>query len=316
MEPAAQADDIEVIPLRPNIGAEIRGVDMAAGISGAQAAQIRDALNTHELLVFRGQDITADQQMAFAGHFGDLSIHPFSPNLPDKPELIVLNNSGDNPPLSTDVWHSDETFRKAPPMGTILCAKLLPPIGGDTLFASMTSAFEGLSDRMQQLISGLEAVHDFKPFRALFPDTPEGREALLDLENRFPKTDHPIVRIHPETKKKVLFVNPQFTLRIKGMKEDESQAILNFLFQQAKTPEYQYRLDWAVGTVAFWDNRSTQHYATHDYLPHRRTMERVTIRGDAVYGLVDKPAGAAANAATDADKSDGGVVREFLRAKS
>lgn len=313
MQPHASQPSIEVIPLRPNIGAEISGINIAQGIGSADAAKIRDALNHHEVLVFRDQDITAEQQMDFAGQFGDLSIHPFSPNLPDKPELIILDNSGDNPPLSTDVWHSDETFRKAPPLGTVLCAKILPPIGGDTLFASMTSAFEGLSDRMQQMISGLEAVHDFKPFRSLFPDTPDGRAALLDLENDFPKTDHPIVRIHPETNKRVLFVNPQFTIRIKGMSEDESQTILSFLFRQAHIPEYQYRLDWEVGTVAFWDNRSTQHYATHDYLPHHRMMERITIGGDEVFGLVDGVDGNGDRSDTAKKEFDGGVVRQFAR---
>ncbi len=312
MDGNVDAAGLQVVRLRPNIGAEIRGTGLAAGITAAQAAAIRAALNDHEVVILRDQHITADQQMAFARHFGELSIHPFSPNLPDKPALIVLDNSGDNPPFSTDVWHTDESFRKAPPMATILCAKVLPPLGGDTLFASMTSAFEGLSDRMQQLISGLEAVHDFKPFRALFPDTPEGRRALRDMEDAFPGTAHPIVRIHPETKRRVLFVNPQFTIGIKGMKEEESRTILDFLFRQACVPEYQFRLEWAVGTMAFWDNRSAQHYATHDYLPHRRTMQRVTIKGDPVVGLVDGTVRTADRSA-DAARNDGGVVRQFAR---
>jgi len=303
---------VEIAQLKPNIGAEVRGFNIATDVSDETVATIREALNIHEVLFFRDQDINADQQMAFAGRFGRLSIHPFSPNLPDKPELIVLDNSGDNPPLSTDVWHSDETFRKAPPLGTMLCAKELPPLGGDTMFASMTSAFDGLSDRMQHFISGLEAVHDFKPFRNLFPETPEGRKALMELENDFPKTTHPVVRLHPETGRKVLWVNPQFTIRIKGMKEDESHAILQFLFRQAHTPEYQIRMEWQVGTVAFWDNRSTQHYAIHDYLPHRRRMERVTIAGDEVVGLVDG-AGDASDRSSDADADRGGVVRQFAR---
>ncbi len=309
---AAGSAGLETVRLRPNIGAEIRGADLAAGITAAQAAAVRAALNAHEVLVFRDEPVTAEQQMAFGRHFGELSIHPFSPNLPDRPELILLDNSGDNPPLSTDVWHSDETFRKAPPMATILCAQVLPPLGGDTLFASMTSAYEGLSDRMQAFVSGLEAIHDFKPFRALFPDTPDGRRALLELEDRFPKTAHPVVRIHPETGRRVLFVNPQFTVAIKGMKEDESRAILDFLFRQAQIPEYQFRLEWAVGTVAVWDNRAVQHYATHDYLPHRRTMQRVTVKGDPVFGPVDESA-AAPDRAADAARNEGGVVRQFAR---
>ena len=135
---------------------------------------------------------------------------------------------------------------------------------------------------------------------------------MLELENDWPKTAHPIVRIHPETNRKVLFVNPQFTIGIKGMKEEESRTILDFLFRQARVPEYQFRLEWAVGTIAFWDNRSVQHYATHDYLPHRRTMERVTLKGDPVFGLVDETVPEAGRSA-DAARNDGGVVRQFTR---
>ncbi len=158
-------------------------------------------------------------------------------------------------------------------------------IGGDTVFASMSAAFEGLSGRMQQFISGLEAIHDIKPFRSLFSDTEEDRKDLQRFELLYPPRVHPVVRVHPASGRKVLFVNPQFTVAIKDMDERESRSLLDTLFHQALIPEYQFRLHWAPHTIAMWDNRSTQHYAVHDYYPQRRVMERVTIRGGPVIGV-------------------------------
>ena len=153
------------------------------------------------------------------------------------------------------------------------------------MFPSMSAAFDGLSDRMQQFISGLEAIHDLKPFRALFGDSEEDRKNLQHFELLYPPRVHPVVRIHPVSGRKVLFVNPQFTIAIKGMDERESRSLLDLLFQQALVPEYQFRHHWAPHTIAMWDNRSTQHYAVNDYYPQRRYMERVTIRGGPVTGV-------------------------------
>ena len=217
--------------------------------------------------------------MTFGRYFGELSVHPFSTSTEDNPELIVYDNKEGNPPAPTDVWHTDETFREAPPMGTILCSKIIPGIGGDTAFASMSAIYDSLSDRMQSLLSGLEAVHDFKPFRSLFPDTPDGIEKMRKAEDRYPAVTHPVVTVHPVTGRKVLFVNPQFTLFIKGMAEDESRAILDLLYRKTLVHEYHYRHRWQPDMVVFWDNRSAQHSALHDYYPQRRLMERVTIKG-------------------------------------
>jgi taurine dioxygenase len=170
-------------------------------------------------------------------------------------------------------------------MATVLVAKEVPALGGDTMFASMTAAFEGLSERMRGFVSGLEAIHDLKPFRALFGGSEEDRRKLQQFELLYPPQVHPVVRIHPVSGRKVLFVNPQFTIAIKDMDERESRALLDQLFQQALIPEYQFRLRWAPHTVAMWDNRATQHYAIHDYYPQRRYMERVTIRGGPVTGV-------------------------------
>jgi alpha-ketoglutarate-dependent taurine dioxygenase len=223
--------------------------------------------------------------MAFGARFGELSVHPFSPNLEDKPEVIVLDYSADHPAARTDVWHADETFRANPPMATMLRARVVPERGGDTCFASMTAAYRGLSERMQRHIHGLEALHDFKPFRSLFDNTPEHRRKLRVLEDQFPNPWHPVVRVHPVSGRRAIYVNPQFTLRIRGLKDDESGALLGFLYAQASVPEYQLRVKWEVDTVVMWDNRSVQHYAPHDYYPQRRTMERVTITGDVPVGV-------------------------------
>ncbi len=269
------------------LAAEISGVDLAGPVDDDTIAAVTGALVEHGLIIFRDQNIATEQQIAFGRRFGELTLHPFAPNSEESPELIVFDNDENNPPWGTDVWHSDETFRAEPPMGTILRARISPKIGGDTVFASMSAAYEGLSDRMQQHISGMEAVHDFKPFRQLFESDPDSRDELRYFEEKYPRAIHPVVRKHPVSGRKVLFVNPQFTIAIKGMDERESRTLLDILCHQAEIPEFQYRLHWRPDTIAFWDNRSVQHYAVHDFFPQRRNMERVTIKGD-------RPVGAAA----------------------
>ena len=278
----------QVRQINGNIGAEIHAVDLGKRLTQAQFRVVHDALVRHQVLVFREQNMTLDAQIAFARRFGELSVHPFSPNLAHKPEVIVLDYSADNPPALTDCWHADETFREVPPLGTILRARVVPEVGGDTLFCSMTAAYHGLSERMKQYVHGLEAVHDFKPFRTLFANTNEDRGRLREIEDRFPNPLHPVVRVHPVSGRRVLNVNPQFTVCIAGLKEDESRTVLEFLFRQAHTPEYQLRVRWQPDTVVMWDNRSVQHYAPHDYYPRRRTMERVTVAGDAVAGVTGR----------------------------
>ena len=268
-----------------NLGAEISGVDLTKPLSDAEFAVIQDALVEHELIIFRDQDISSDDLMLFGRRFGELTVHPFAPSDGETLELIKFQNDENHAPFGTDVWHSDETFRAEPPMATILCAKEVPRVGGDTMYASMTAAFEGLSDRMQQFISGLEAIHDIKPFRPLFGDSEQDRKQLQHFETLYPLRVHPVVRVHPVSGRKVLFVNPQFTIAIKDMDERESRVLLDTLFQQALIPEFQFRHRWAPHTIAMWDNRSTQHYAIHDYYPQRRFMERVTIRGGPVTGV-------------------------------
>jgi taurine dioxygenase len=281
----SSSPDFEIVRLGGNIGAEIRGLDLRKPLSTAQFDALQAAFVRHEVLVFRDQDITLDEQMEFGRRFGELSIHPFSPNLDDKREVIVLDYSADNPPALTDQWHADETFRIAPPALTILRAKVVPAYGGDTLFASMTAAYTGLSERMKQYIHGLEAIHDFKPWRHLFTSSEAHQAKLREIEREYPNPSHPVVRVHPITGRRVLNVNAQFTVKIKGLKEDESQMILNYLYSRAQIPEYQLRVKWEPHTIVMWDNRSTHHYAPHDYYPQRRTMNRVTVTGDEVRGV-------------------------------
>jgi taurine dioxygenase len=269
-----------------HLGAEITGVDLRKPLPDAQFKAVEQALVENELIIFRDQDISAEHLLAFGRRFNELTVHPFAPNEgKNAPELIKFRNDETTPPFGTDVWHSDETFRAEPPMATILVAKEVPAVGGDTMFVSMSAAYEGLSDRMQQLISGLEGIHDMKPFRPLFGKSEEERKKLQHFELMYPPQLHPVVRIHPVSGKKVLFVNPQFTVGINGMEEHESRALLDLLFRQASVPEYQFRHHWRPHTIAMWDNRSTQHYAVHDYYPQRRYMERVTIRGGPVQGV-------------------------------
>jgi taurine dioxygenase len=268
-----------------HLGAEVTGLDLRKPMSDEVRDAVADALAENELLIFRNQDISSQNLIDFGGRFGELTVHPFAPRDKDVSVLIKFRNDETNPPFRTDVWHSDETFRKEPPKATVLVAKEVPAIGGDTMFASMAAAFDGLSDRMQNFISGLEAVHDFKPFRELFDDSEEDRKNVMRWEALYPPAVHPVVRVHPATGRKVLFVNPQFTVAIKNMDERESKALLEILFQQATVPEYQFRHHWAPHTLIMWDNRSTQHYAVNDYFPQRRYMERVTIKGGPVEGV-------------------------------
>ena len=231
------------------------------------------------MLVLRDQHLTTEQHVRISRMFGDLEVHPMRPQ-GEFPEILVLDNHKDNPVLSTDVWHSDTTFRKNPTKYTILRCEIMPELGGDTLWANMEAAYEGLSEIFRGMIAGLRAVHDFQNFRVLFKNTAEDRAKLHRMEDMFPNPSHPVVRTHPVTRRKSIYVNPQFTLRIEGMEPAESRAILDVLCAQARVPEYQFRLRWAPGTIVFWDNRSTKHYAANDYYPARRRMERTAVVGD------------------------------------
>ena len=287
-EPSSHYSRFEIEPLGAYFSAQVSGVDLSKQLDDETVAELQSAFVENEVLVFRNQVISTEDQIRFGKLFGELTVHPFAPSSGDRPEVIVFDNKEDNPPYGTDVWHSDETFRECPPQATCLRALQVPQVGGDTIFASMTAAYEGLSDRKKNLISGLEAVHDIKPFKKLFANDEAGRKQLQQYEMQFPPISHPIVRTHPVTARKSLFVNPQFTLYVKNMDENESRSLLLELFDLVKVPEYQYRHHWYDDTVVLWDNRSVQHYAVHDYWPKRRHMERITIGGDKPFSAQEK----------------------------
>lgn len=273
------AAPFQVRRLGASLGAEILGVDLKAPMDDDAFAAFEAALVEHKVLAVRDQFLTTEQHVAFSRRFGELEVHPMRPQ-GKFPEILVLDNHKDNPVLSTDVWHSDTTFRKTPTKYTILRCEIMPEFGGDTLWANMEAAYEGLSETFRTMISGLRAVHDFQNFRVLFKNTEEDRIKLHRMEDMFPNPSHPVVRTHPVTGRKSIYVNPQFTLRVEGLEPAESRAILDLLFAQARVPEYQFRIRWTPGTIVFWDNRSTQHYAANDYYPQRRRMERTAVVGD------------------------------------
>jgi len=273
------AAPFQVRRLGASLGAEILGVDLKAPMDDDAFAAFEAALVEHKVLAVRDQFLTTEQHVAFSRRFGELEVHPMRPQ-GQFPEILVLDNHKDNPVLSTDVWHSDTTFRKTPTKYTILRCEIMPELGGDTLWANMEAAHDGLSDTFRGMIAGLRAVHDFQNFRVLFKNTEEDRIKLHRMEDMFPNPSHPVLRTHPVTGRKSIYVNPQFTLRIEGLEPTESRAILDVLFAQARVPEYQFRIRWTPGTIVFWDNRSTQHYAANDYYPQRRRMERTAVVGD------------------------------------
>ncbi len=267
----------EARPLSPSIGAELHGLDLAEDLSDEAVAEVRRALLAYKVIFFRGQTISRARHIAFARRFGPLEIHPATPKDQPDPEVLRIVH-GPNSRGVENNWHSDVTWRPEPSLGSILRAIELPPVGGDTLFADMTAAFENLSPEMRRWIVGLTAVHDIARVFAK-----RLGKSVEELHAKFPPSEHPVVRTHPETGAPVLYVNVGFTSHIKGLSPKESDWLLQHLYAQAAIPEYQCRFVWAPGSIAFWDNRACQHYAASDYYPQVRIMERVTIAGDRPY---------------------------------
>lgn len=265
---------VAVAPMTPSIGAEISGVDLSQTLDDETIAEIRGALLAHKVIFFRDQDITRAQHIAFARRFGDLEIHPATPVDQSDREVLHIAH-GPKSKGRENNWHSDVTWRAEPSLGSILRAIELPPVGGDTLFADMAAAFRGLSPAMQEWLRSLSAVHDIARVfaRRLGKDAEE-------LHAKYPPQVHPVIRTHPETGEQAIYVNTGFTSHIEGLSAKESDWLLQHLYAQAALPEYQCRLRWRPGSIAFWDNRAAQHYAASDYFPAVRKMERVTIAGD------------------------------------
>jgi taurine dioxygenase len=272
---------MEIRPLTGAIGAEISGIDLGQA-STDELAGVRTALNEYEVIFFRDQAISPAQQKALALSFGPLQSHPAYNCVAGFPEITILESTAERP-TKIEAWHTDMTFRQHPPMVTILKADVVPQAGGDTLWSSMSAAYEALSPTMQSLLLELTAVHDFSLGFAESLAEPGGRERLADAVANNPPVRHPVIRTHPETGKKVIFVNSLFTSHIEGLSSRESRALLDFLFEHVTTPEFTCRFQWRSNSLAIWDNRSTQHKPINDYFPAHRRLHRITVDGDKPY---------------------------------
>ncbi len=268
--------------LSPVIGTEVLDIDMGAEHDADTVAFFAQLLVDRKVLFFREQNISVEQHIAFARLFGDLEVHPFTPNDATFPEVIHLDNGPDNKP-SINVWHSDVTWRDQPSLGSILRARVVPEVGGDTLFANMEAAYDGLSEALKERLDGMIAIHDNQNFLNAMRKRGASEEDIAARAKQFPPSRHPVVRTHPISGRKSLYVNRAFTRSIEGLDEHASQTLLETLFNAAWIPDYQCRFRWQPDSFAFWDNRGAQHYAAADYFPAVRKMERVTIIGDKPY---------------------------------
>jgi taurine dioxygenase len=273
-------DPIEVRRLAGGCGAELHGVDLAGPLDDETVATIRRALLDHLVIFFRDQTLSLDQYLGFARRFGPPVEYPFVKGLDGYPEIITVAKYEHETVNFGGIWHSDTTYLEEPPLGSMLLAREVPPVGGDTLFANQYAAFEALSDGMRRLLDGLVAVNS-----SARADASKTREDRIRSDpnakgERAYEAEHPVVRTHPETGRKALFVNVAHTTRFVGMTEAESAPILDFLFRHQIKPEFTCRFRWEVGSLAFWDNRAAQHYPINDYHGQRRVMHRITLGGD------------------------------------
>lgn len=268
-----------VQPLTPALGAQINHIDLSLPLSNQDKEFITESLSKYKVLFFRKQNITPQQQVDFTANFGNLHIHPIFPSVPNHPELIVLDTQL-NDLRDNALWHSDVSFIKNPPFGAVLLARQVPEYGGDTLWANVEKAYEDLSSSLKTFLETLTATHEFaKSFpTSRFGITDENFQKLEQTKQNNPPMTHPVIRNIPETGKKVLYVNEGFTTKINELTDKESQLLLDYLFQHISKPEYTIRWHWQAGDVAFWDNRTTQHYAVYDYdKTVHRIMNRATI---------------------------------------
>jgi taurine dioxygenase len=275
----AEALGLTIEPLSPHIGATIHGIDLSKPVSDELAAAVRAALVDRKVLFFRDQDITTQQHLEFGRKFGELEVHPFGKQNAEYPEVLAIEHDKDNKGRE-NLWHSDVTWRLEPSLGSILRAREVPANGGDTLFANMEMAYDELPDDFKEKLDGAVAVHDFVNFRHGLRKKGLSEEEIEVYNKRYPNPHHPVIRTHPESGRKSIYVNFAFTQYIEGWDRTESDAMLQFLYSRAAIPEYQCRFSWENNSIAFWDNRSSQHYAVSDYWPAVRRMERVTVIGD------------------------------------
>ena len=268
---------IQAQPFGPALGAEVRRIDLADGLDAATYLEVRHALLEFQVLFFKGQTaIPPETQVRIGKMFGELHRHPAAPEMPGQPEIFVIHVHRDSKIANGEFWHSDVSCDEEPPLGTILQIHLLPESGGDTMFVNMYAAYDALSDPLRQTLSDLTARHESEHvYRGRYSD-----RGVDDEGQTYPASTHPVVRTHPETGRKALYVNRAFTTRINELKQAEGDALLKSLFDHCEQAEFQIRFRWETNDVAFWDNRCTMHRAIWDYWPHERRGNRVSIKGD------------------------------------
>ena len=273
---------IEVVPISREVGAEISGVDIAAGISEKQFAEVRQAFIDYGVIFFHDQELSPDQHIEFARRWGEINVNRFFQPVKSHPIIAEVRKDPDQETNIGAAWHTDHSYDQVPALGSILLAREVPETGGDTLFASMALAFEALSEGLKQTLRGLNALHSSRHvFGAAARPTSddENRGRLGNQELATQDAVHPVVLRHPRTGREGLYVNPDFTIGIEGWRDDESKPFLDMLYRQAERPEFTCRFRWHEGSIAFWDNLATWHYALNDYPGQRRLMHRITLEG-------------------------------------
>jgi taurine dioxygenase len=272
---------LDTEPISGVLGAMVNGVDLSQDLSDETIHALRTAFVDHQVLFFRDQNLDAEQQMEFGKRFGELDQHPFVYGTDDHPEVLDVVTMADDTVNFGGGWHTDVTFLPEPDLGSILYAVDVPPAGGDTLFASQHAAYEALSDTMKSMLDGLVAVHSAgSQYQTGGMSTKSKAMRTRNADLAVNEVEHPVVRTHPENARKGLYVNRAFTTRIRGLRKNESDALLDFLFDHAVHERFTCRFRWQPGSLAMWDNRSVQHFALHDYAGQRRQMRRITICGD------------------------------------
>ena len=262
------------------LGAYVSGATLAdVARDDALFSEVHALVLEHEVLFFRDQRVTPADFQGFARRFGEVLGHPAYPTVPGADDVQILESTRDRP-SKIEMWHSDMTFSEAPPAFTLLHAQIIPEYGGDTLWASTTSAYDALSDPMQELLDGLVAAHDFRHGFQESLQEPGGESRLAEAVAENPPVSHPLIRTHPDTGKKSIYVNALFTTCIEDLTSHESHELLHYLYEHVTTEEFTVRLSWQPYTVAIWDNRSTQHKPINDFFPQHRMLHRVTIIGD------------------------------------
>ena len=270
-----QYEHITVTPKGVTLGAEISGVRLSGDLPDEVIAEIRRAWLDYKVVYVRDQDISSTEHVEFARRFGELEVHPFLLGSEEHPELVRFEKGVEAGGFENG-WHHDVTWRETPSMGAILRSIQVPATGGDTAFSDMAAAYDGLDDEMKERLNGLQAAHDYTSAFGSFVDDSKKAE----IREQYPVVHHPIVRTHPETGRKLLFVNAYFTSHVVDMDEHEGNQLLRYLISRASIMEYQYRVSWEPNQVTLWDNRIVQHYALSDYYPDVRIMERASIVGD------------------------------------